>query len=130
MEEQHLEPWALKALADASLERAAAQLRGVLATLADQLRPFPAFEGLATLQAMEIEPRGLRDPGRGCVVVCPDGGLYELTLSLMPGAPEVSDVDQVEELHPLELPPEEYILYAHAAIAALAARLEPGQPLH
>ena len=119
-----LEPWALKALGDATLERTASQLRDILKALAERVRPFPAFMNMSSIQAVEVEPQGLQARDRGCVVVCPDGELYELSLRLVPGPLEVSDVDQVEEYEALELPPEEYIPYAYAAIKALTDRLE------
>ena len=124
MEEDHLEPWALKAVADAALERTASQLRSILKTLAERLRPFPAFMNMTSIQAVEVEPQGLQASDRGCVVVCSDGELYELSLQLIPGPLEVSEVDQVEEYVALELPPGEYIPYAYAAIKALTDRLE------
>ena len=124
MQEQDLEPWALKAVADQTLERTASQLRNILKTLAERLRPFPAFMDMASIQALEIEIQGLQARDRGCVVVCPDGELYELNLQLIPGPPGLLDADQIEELTPLDLPPEEYIPYAYAAIRALAERVE------
>ena len=66
-------PWALKAVADTALERASGQLRDLLKDLAARLDPFPAFEGMQTIQAVEIEPKGFRAPDKGCVVVCEDG---------------------------------------------------------
>ncbi len=124
MEPGNLEPWALVGAADATLERAASQLRDLLQALAARLEPFPAFMNMASIQALEVQPRGLHSSQRGCVVVCPDGMLYELKLQLIPGPLGVMEADQVEELEPLELPPEEYIPYAYAAIVALAERLE------
>ena len=124
MEERRLEAWALKALADASLERTASQLRDVLKELAGRLQPFPAFMNMATIQAVEVGPEGLQAPDRGCVVVCPDGELYRLSLLLIPGPLGLSDVDQVEEFEALELPTEEYVPYAYAAIVELARRLD------
>ena len=123
MEEGRLEPWALKALADASLERAASQLHDVLKALAVRLKPFPAFMNMASIQAVEVEPQVLQAPDRGCVVVCPDGELYRLSLVLIPGPLGLSDADQVEEFEALGLPTEEYIPYAYAAIVELAGRL-------
>ena len=38
----------------------------------------------------------------------------------------VSEADQVEELVPLQLPEDEYIPYAYAAIETLRGRLETG----
>ncbi len=124
MDEKRLEPWALRAVVEAALERAASQLREVLGELAERLQPFPTFADATSIQAVEVEPCGLRSSDRGCVVVCPDGELYELDLHLIPGPLGLSDVDQVEEFRRLDLPPEQYIPYAHAAILALASRLE------
>jgi hypothetical protein len=121
--EERLDSWALKAVADAALERAAAQLREVVKGLAGRLNPFPSFLGLRTIQAIEVEPGPFRDPKRGCVVVCPDGELYELTLRLIPGPTGVSDVDQIEEFRRLETTPLEYIVYARGAIQALSQAL-------
>ena len=123
MVEDRLEPWALKAVADASLERTASHLRGILKEMADRLHPFPAFMGMTSIQAIEVEPHGLRATEKGCIVVCPDGELYELNLQTIPGPLGVSDIDQVDEYRPLELPPEEYIPYAYAAIKSLMEKL-------
>lgn len=111
-----------------ALERTASQLRDTLKALAARLRPFPSFMGMATLQAVEVEPQG---PGpqayTGCVVVCPDGELYTLTLTLIPGPPGLSDTDQVERLESLDLPLQLYIPYALGAVETLAGRLkQPG----
>ncbi len=123
MVEGRLEPWALKAVADESLERAASQLRDIVKELVDRLHPFPAFVGMTSIQAVEVEPRGLQATNKGCIVVCPDGELYELNLQTIPGPLGVSDVDHVDEYRPLELPLEEYIPYAYAAIRALTEKL-------
>ena len=120
MEGKHVEQ---RAKAD-SWPDSAAQLRDLLKELAGQLQPYPAFMNTTSIQAIEVVPQGLGAPDRGCVVVCPDGQLYDLNLYAIPGPPGVSDVDQVEELAPLDVPPEEYILYADAAVQALKARLE------
>ena len=114
--------------ARAPQERTVSELREIVKSLAGRLRPFPPFMGMASIQAIEVEVVGLqpRDRGRGCVVVCPDGEFYELRLRLIPGPLGISEADQVEELEPLQLPPEEYIAYARAAIEALRDRLESG----
>ena len=120
---ENLEPWAVKAVADGALERASSQLHDMLKELAARLDPFPAFMNMATIQAVEVEPQGFRAPDKGCVVVCPDGELYDLNLVMIPGALAESPIDQVEEFKPLDLPPQEYIPYAYAAIAALTEEL-------
>ncbi len=128
MNQEQLEPWALKAVADSAVERAASHLRDTLKVLAGRLSPFPAFMNMTSIQAMEVEPGRTPASDRGCVVVCPDGELYELSLRSIPGPPGVMDADQVEQLEPLDLPPQEYIPYAYAAIVALSERLESNSP--
>ena len=108
---------------DTELAGMAVRLKGLLAQSAQSLRPFPAFWGMASLQAIEIEPpyRGLKD--RGCVVVIPDGRICELTLRSMPGIPGVLEADQLEEFEELDLPAEEYIIYAAEALRAIGREL-------
>ena len=64
--------------------------------LAGRLRPFPAFMGMTSLQAIELEPPP--DPRNqwGCVVVLPDGEICELELEVIPGPAGPTDVDQVD----------------------------------
>ncbi len=113
----HLSPKAL-------LEHAAADLRQVLMDLASQLRPFPAFMNMVSLQAMELEPLPGASADLGCVVVLPEGEICELDLQLMPGVEGVRDVDTVEELTELELSAEDYITYASQAIRLIYRELE------
>jgi hypothetical protein len=75
------------------------------------------------IRALEVQPpEGY--PDRGCVVVCPDGKLYELAFSAVPGPPSSGALDAVEELRELELAPDEYRAYARQAIHSLASRLK------
>ncbi len=105
----------------------AERLRATVAQLATQLRPFPAFLGMTTLQAIELElpPGSLFQPPPelGCVVVLPDGEISELDLKMIPGAYGPADVDQVEQFTELDLPPEQYIAYAAAAVRLLQEEL-------
>ena len=106
----------------ALVEDAAAGLHGLVVALATLLDPFPAFMGMATLQAVEIEPLGDlsgETANLGCVVVLPSGEISELELKTIPGADGPAEVDQVEEFRELDLPPEQYVLYAAGAISAL-----------
>ncbi len=119
-----LTPWAVEAVADAAVDKAAAELKAVLAGLAGRFDPFPTFVGSSSIRAVEVEPGGIAAKDLGCIVVCADGELYELNLTAIQGPPELSAVDHVEELQPLDLPPVLYVLYAHAAIKALADRLD------
>ena len=113
----------LREVTDAALEEAAARLREVLAELASRLRPFPAFLNMTSLQAVELDPPLRPTADRGCVVVLPDGEICQLDLSVMPGIQGIMDIDQVEEFRELELPSEEYIVYAVAAIRVLSEEL-------
>ena len=78
---------------------------------------------MVSLQAVELDPPVDPTPDRGCVVVLPDGEIVELDLTAVPSIRGVRDIDQVEEFRELELPPEEYILYASTAIRLLCQEL-------
>ncbi len=109
--------------AEAALQAEALRLHDLLAELAARLNPFPAFLGMTTIQAVELEPGIKGMPDRGCVVVLPDGQICELELRLITGAEGVSDVDQTEQFTELDLPPDEYIVYAAAAARLLYQEL-------
>ena len=113
----------LRASGGSALASAAAQLHDLLAELAPRLRPFPSFLEMVSLQAVEVDPPMDPTPDRGCVVVLPDGEIAELDLTAVPGIQGVRDIDQVEEFKELELPPEEYMLYASTAIRVLCQEL-------
>jgi len=106
----------------------AERLRAAVAGLASQLRPFPPFLGMNTLQAIELElPPGSGfqpPPDLGCVVVLPNGEISELDLKMIPGPDGPSDVDQVEEFTELDLPPEQYIAYATVAVQLLQEEIK------
>ena len=113
----------LQAAGESALASAAAQLHDLLAELAPRLRPFPSFLEMVSLQAVELDPPIRPTADRGCVVVLPDGEIAELDLTAVPGIQGVRDIDQVEEFRELELPAEEYILYAITAIRVLCQEL-------
>ena len=109
---------------EAGLDDALAEMCGTLeamvAELCGRLTPFPAFMGMTTIQAVELEPALNPKTDRGCVVVTPDGMIAELDVTAIPGVVGVLEVDQVEEFKPLEdLLPEEYLIYLAAAVRAL-----------
>ena len=114
----------IAAEAEAALLDAAARLRDLVVRAAMGLRPFPAFMNMVSLQAIELQPpfRGLAD--RGCVVVLPNGQICQLDLRVIPGTPGLSDVDQIEEFLELDLPSDEYILYATEAIRVLTREMD------
>ena len=106
---------------DEILDETAGRLEAMLAELCGRLVPFPAFMGMATIQAVELEPALNPKTDRGCVVVTPDGMIAELDVTAIPGVVGVLEVDQVEEFKPLDdLLPEEYLIYLAAAVRALS----------
>jgi len=106
----------------------AESLRETVAALASQIRPFPAFFGMSTLQAIELElppGSGFQPPSNlGCVVVLEDGEISELDLKFISGPDNAAGFDQVEEFTELHLPPEQFIAYATVAVQLLQAEIE------
>ena len=103
----------------ALVEETAVRLREAVGRLAPQLRPFPSFLNMTSVQAIELEPPAGISAGAadlGCVVVLPDGQICELELEVIPGPAGPADVDQVERYKELDLPPEDYVLFAAAAL--------------
>lgn len=134
MNELPLNPLAKRAAADAALKRASIdasiELRSLLAEIAAALDPFPNFMGLSSVQAVEVEPPGGANPQNGCVVVCPDGELRELVLRMIPAPFDMGGVEQTDEMAELDLPPGEFVAYAHAAVLDLLKLLEAQQAAH
>ena len=110
-------------VAESVLHDAAARLKELLSELAQSLRPFPAFLNMDSLQAVELEPPFAPGTDHGCVVLLPDGEICEMDLSVMPGIQGIMDIDQVENFTELELPDDEYIIYAATAIRILSQEL-------
>lgn len=111
------------AAAQTALEETAAALGQTLAELAGRLRPFPAFLGMASVQAVEVEPPLTPARDLGCLVVTPEGRICQLDLRSMAGVEGLTEAEQVEEFVEPELSAAEYIVYAAAAIELLAAEL-------
>ena len=118
----------MQAAAAAALSETAARLGEVLVELAARLRPFPAFLGMVSVQAVELEPPITPSQDRGCVVVDPDGRICQLDIREISGIAGFTEADQVEELQELELDDTEFIIYASTAIVALARELERRRP--
>lgn len=118
MSGSHSDPLARKDEADLILERTADQLRRLLQEAAAELRPFPPFPGAFFTNAIEVEPEGGERTDLGCVVVCEDGELYELQMSVDFSKESGDPVSARDEtLKPLEnLHPGDYILYAYEAL--------------
>ena len=97
------------------------RLEAMVSEICRRLDPFPAFLGMATIQAVELEPALSPRADRGCVVVTPDGMIAELDVAAIPGVVGVLEVDQVEQFNPLaDLSPEEYLIYLAAAVRQLS----------
>ena len=109
---------------DEVLAETAGRLEAMLAELCGRLDPFPSFLGMATIQAVELEPVLTPPQDRGCVVVTPDGEIAELDVTAIPGVVGALEVDQVEEFKPLDdLSVEEYLIYLATAVRALTEEL-------
>ena len=117
-----LDPLVRKAQADVSLQETAEQLRRLLQEACLELDPFPFFLGSADVRAIEAEPCRAAGPDQGCVVVCPDGILYEFTYTINVGG-DASDFSRTESARKLELPPQDYIPYAYNALCEVTRLL-------
>lgn len=110
----------LRAEADAALEGAAERLRGLLREAVARLQSFPPFPGAFFTYGIEVEAPGVESPERGCVVLAPDGELYELQIGEDLEAMALGWTDPIstrkEELKELDLHPREYLIYAYNAL--------------
>ena len=121
------DPLGYKSEADAALELLADRLRLLLREAAGRLDPFPPFPGAFFSYGIEIEAPGVESPERGCVVLAPDGELYELRMGQDVPATALELTDPVdlrqEELKQLELHPRDYIVYAYNALVKVVELL-------
>ncbi len=108
---------------EGALWQAAAGLEEIVSDLCRRLQPFPAFLGMTTIQAIELDPMPSPLPDLGCVVLTPDGVIAELEVTAIPGVVGVLEVDQVEEFKPLELPVQARLTYLTEAIRVLAGEI-------
>ncbi|MCS7276475.1 MAG: hypothetical protein NZ695_05620 [Dehalococcoidia bacterium] len=122
-----LDPLELKAEADEVLERTARRLRQLLQEAVARLDPFPPFPGAFFTYGIEIDEPLASDRGRGCVVLAPDGELYELVIGeevpLFPEEAADPVATRKEELKPLDLHPREYVLLAYRALTRVVELL-------
>ncbi|MBM3141020.1 MAG: hypothetical protein FJZ92_12640 [Chloroflexi bacterium] len=119
------DPLQHRAYADALVERAAGQLRDLVQRLAREVAPSPPFPGSMFTYGIEVEPPA--GSPHGCVIVMDDGELYELQIGLddeevARGGDHVAS--RRELTVKLELPPADYVAYAHRAVGALVETLE------
>ena len=121
------DPMTLKHEADAALERSADRLRVLLKEATASLDPFPPFPGAFFAYGIEIDAPGVEGPERGCVVLAPDGELYELQMKQNVPEFEFEAADPValrdEDLEPLDLHPREYVVYAYNALTRVVELL-------
>lgn len=106
-----------------ALWQASAGLENIVVELCRQLQPFPAFLGMTTIQAIELDPTPAPLLDLGCVVITPDGTIAELDVTAIPGVVGVLEVDQVEEFRPLDLPVLARLTYLTEAVRVLAAEI-------
>ena len=106
-----------------ALWQASAGLENIVAELCRRLQPFPPFLGMASIQAIELDPTPALQLDLGCVVITPDGVIAELDVTAIPGVVGVLEVDQVEEFRPLDLPVPARLIYLTEAVRVLAAEI-------
>ncbi len=113
-----------KMQADVIIETAAQQLRQLLHEAVAQFDPFPPFPGAFFTYGIEVEGVPTAGPKHGCVVLGPDGELYELELSIDFSGHVVDPVAaRDEEMKRLDLHPRDYILYAYNALTQVTELL-------
>jgi hypothetical protein len=121
------DPLEFKHEADDVLQRAADRLHRVLADACARLDPFPPFPGAFFSYGIEIDAPAVESRDRGCVVLAPDGELYELEMrhDLPASDLEISDPVALrdEKLKPLDLHPLEYVVYAYEALRRVSEAL-------
>lgn len=121
------DPFEFKLEADDLLERTADRLRRLLREASSRLDPFPPFPGAFFSFGIEIEAPGADSPDRGCVVLAPDGELYELEMGQELPVFDTEMADPValrkEDLKPLELHPRDYVIYAYNALVKVTELL-------
>ncbi len=122
------DPLEYKVEADEALDRLAQRLRRLLQEAAGQLEPFPPFPGAFFTHGIEIEAPGVESPQMGCVVLAPDGELYELEMGQDVTALALDQTDPValreEKLKKLEeMHPRDYVVYAYNALTKVVEML-------
>lgn len=110
--------------ASEGVKKLAGDLHAMMVEMASELAPFPYFLGSTEVRAVEAEPGGVQKADRGCIVVCPDGEMYEFVMKIQ--APGGFDLGMVRDdsVKPVELLPEDYIPYAYHAIKELAVLID------
>jgi len=118
------DPMARKRRADSLIEATARELHELLQEAAARLQPFPPLPGSFFTYGIEIEGGFADSPERGCVVLAPDGELYEFELSIDfsdGGSDPVAARD--ETLKKLDFHPRDYIVFAYNALTRVTELL-------
>jgi len=110
-----MDPSKFRSETDTVLEGCARNLELVSEKVANSLSVFPGFLNMETVQAIEIEPF-IEGPDRGCVVICPDGHLYEFVLEILSGPESVGGYQHSDNLKELDLSNIEKIVYLERGI--------------
>jgi hypothetical protein len=116
------DPMVRKALADRAIEEAVVRLEGLLKEAVADLDPFPSYPGAFFTLGIEADIAAAGPPGLGCVIVQPDGELYELRMGVDmdnidspdPVAMREEKTVKLDDLHPLDR-----LLYLAAALNAV-----------
>jgi len=102
----------------------ARQLRDLLREAVAQLDPFPPFPGSFFIYGIEVEGGAAAGRERGCVILAPDGDLYELEIGIDPTRQAIDPLGgRAEGLKKLDLHPRDYILYAFDALTKVTELL-------
>ena len=110
-----MDPSKFRSETDSVLEGCARNLELISEKVANSLAGVPGFLNMETGQAIEIEP--FKDgPDRGCVVICPDGHLYEFVLEILSGPDSVGGYQHSDNLKELDLSNIEKIVYLERGI--------------
>ena len=110
-----MDPSKFRSETDSVLEKCARNLELVSEKVANSLSVFPGFLNMETVQAIEIEPF-IGGQDRGCVVICPDGHLYEFVLEILSGPDSVGGYQHSDNLKELDLSNIEKIVYLERGI--------------
>jgi hypothetical protein len=113
---------ARKAEADRAIDDAIFMLDGLLKEAVGDLNPFPSYPGAFFTFGIEVDIGPAAPPDIGCVIVQPDGELYELKMGVDldnldagdPVAMRKEEVRKLDDLYPLDR-----LVYLAAAITAV-----------
>jgi hypothetical protein len=108
--------------ADRAIDDAIFKLEGLLNEAVADLDPFPSYPGAFFTFGIEVDIGPAAPPEVGCVIVQPDGELYELKMGVDldnldagdPVAMRKEEVRKLDDLHPLDR-----LLYLAAAVTAV-----------